>query len=57
MVNLSIDKRLVQEARERFRINLSAFCEKKLLSEVRHLRKQEEKIREQEVPISSVMEK
>lgn len=57
MVNLSIDKSLVQEARERFRINLSAFCERELLRKIRHLRRQEQKNEEQGVPSSSIMER
>ena len=57
MVNLSIDKSLVQEARERFRINLSAFCERELLRKIRHLRRQEQKNEEQGVPSSSIIER
>ena len=57
MVNLSIDKSLVREAKQRFRINLSAFCERQLAKEVRHLRKMEQKNEEQGVPSSSIMER
>ena len=58
MVNLSIDKSLVQEAKDRFRINLSAFCERELLREIRRQRRQEQKNNDgREVPASSIMER